>query len=105
MQAYNAWQNSVNDSIKKGWDETTQTTLAWDAVVLELFRRAGFAKGQIAENIGLIMQALGELSKVQNFPEVDRAWSLLSDARSAGRIAIAELDGTARAGEPREAAE
>jgi len=69
-----------------------------------LARRIAFAKGQITENIGLIMQALGELSSVQNFPEVDKAWRLLLDARSAGRIAIAELDGTARASEPRQAA-
>ncbi len=64
---------------------------------IEFNRRIAFAKGQITENIGLIMQALGELSTIQNFPEVHKAWSLLKDARGAARIAIAELDGTARA--------
>lgn len=59
--------------------------------IAELSRRSGLAKGQIIE-------ALGDLATVCNIPEVHRAERAL-------RYAIAELDGKARASEPREAAE
>lgn len=55
----------------------------------EFEHRAAFAKGQI-------MEALGNLAAVTNIPEVHRAERAL-------RIAIAELDGKARAAQPGEA--
>lgn len=55
-----------------------------------LNRRIEFARGQI-------MEALGDLALVSNIPEVHHAERAL-------RYAIAELNGTARASEPHEAA-
>ena len=60
-------------------------------IIVELRRRSNFAKGQI-------MEALGALATVSNLPEVHRAERAL-------RYAIAELNGKARAGELREAAQ
>lgn len=62
-----------------------------DTIIVELRRRSNFAKGQI-------MEALGDLATVSNLPEVHRAERAL-------RYAIAELNGKARVGEPREAAQ
>ncbi len=58
----------------------------------ELSTRIGFAKGQI-------MEALGDLAKVSKFPATASHFPEIAHAERALRYAIAELNGTARAGE------
>ncbi len=59
---------------------------------LELSTRIAFAKGQI-------MEALGDLAAVSKFKQTEFYFPEIAHAERALRYAIAELNGTARAGE------